>query len=261
MTTRQSSTLAKGLRLLHAIVCDGGHSTLTELARQEAIPLATAHRLAATLEEEGYVDRLTRGCFLPGRVLIDLQLARPDPTQRLASRLRRPLGRLARRHRVLLHFGILEDGMVTYLVKENGGEVDLFTAESMQLEAYCSAIGKVLLAALPSKQLDNYLRAGPFVALTPNTITNPDAIRGELEVVREAGLAFDRHEIREDLYCFAIPVSGPDGNVIGALSSSFMGSAPPAALFRQLHRSLRRLAADVAHEAPAQSSGFRADLG
>lgn len=252
MTIRTSSSLAKGLRLLQALVADGGHSTLTVLARQEAIPLATAHRLAATLEAEGYIDRQAKGCFLPGRMLTRLQPSRITPEQRVALRLRRPLERLARRHHILLHFGILEDGMVTYLVKENGGKTDLFTAESMQLEAYCSAIGKTLLAGLPDRQLDDYLRTGPFVALTPNTITDVPAIRRELDVVRETGVAFDRYEIREDLYCFAVPVPDSSGNVVGGLSASFIGSAPDPDLFRRLKRSLRRLAADAARNSARQ---------
>lgn len=248
MTIRKSSSLTKGLRLLQALVSDGGHSTLTVLARQEAIPLATAHRLAATLEAEGYIDRQAKGCFLPGRMLTNLQPDRITPEQRLALRLRRPLERLAKRHHILVHFGVLEDGMVTYLVKENGGETDLFTAESMQLEAYCSAIGKTLLAGLPDRQLDDYLQTGPFVALTPNTITDLQAIRHELDLVRTTGIAFDRYEIREDLYCFAVPVSNSSGNVIGGLSASFIGCAPAPDLFRRLKRSLKRLAADAARE-------------
>lgn len=231
--------------MLRVVLRDRGHSTLTEIALREGLPLATAHRLAATLEAEGFIERQTKGCYLPGKAMIEAQRQQFTPEQRLASRLRRPLERLAGRNGILLHFGVLDEGMVTYLVKENGGDEDLFTSERMQLEAYCSAIGKVLLAALPTEELDEYLEAGPFVPLTPNTITDPGAIRQELEVVRRAGYSFDRFEIREDLFCMAVPVTDFAGSTLGGISASFVGKPPSAVNLRNLRRSLQRLAARV----------------
>ncbi|WP_209047702.1 IclR family transcriptional regulator [Rhizorhabdus histidinilytica] len=242
MATRQSSTLSKGLRLLEAVVLDAGRSTLTALAAREGMPLATAHRLAATLQADGYLVQNGSGCLLPGMRLAKLHPPELSTAQRIATQLRRPLAALARKHRILFHFGVLEDGMVTYLVKENGGEAELFTAEQMQLEAYCSAVGKVLLAALPQAQLDAYLANGPFVALTPNTLTQPGDIREELATVGRQGFSFDRYEIREDLFCIAVPVRGGNGDVCGGLSCSFLGSAPDALRLRRIKRSLKDLA-------------------
>lgn len=243
MATGQSSTLAKGLQLLRAVVADRGRSTLPELAARAGMPLPTAHRLVLTLESEGFVERAGRGCYLPGAALGEGQVGGAE--QRLALRLRQPLRRLAERHGVLGHFGVLEDGMVTYLVKEGGNGQALFTAEQMQLEAYCSGIGKVLLAALPPEQLEDYLGNEPFVALTSRTITAPDQLRRELAAVREQDVAFDRFEVREDLYCVAVPVRNAEGRVLGGLSASFLGEMPDAARIAALQRALRRLASSA----------------
>lgn len=131
--------------------------------------------------------------------------------------------------------------MVTYLVKEKGLEEELFTAEKAQLEAYCSAIGKVLLAALPTSDFEAYLENGPFVALTGNTLTQPDALRKEIEDVRTSNLAFDRHEIRDDLFCIAVPVHDNDAKVVGAISISLLQEVPIAKRIRQIQLLLARI--------------------
>lgn len=242
MPTKQSSTLVKGLRLLGALIADSGHSPLTAVAKRIGLPLSTAHRLVLTLESEGYVKRQTRGHYYPGETLAGFGIIRGSQRENVAARLRRPLARLAQSHRALMHFGVLEDGMVTYLVKENGSGQELFTAEHMQLEAYCSGVGKVLLAALPRDELDAYLANGPFVPLTRNTLTDPEAIRLELDDVRKKGEAFDRGEIREDLFCMAIPVQTSSDKIIGALSISFIGEVPSSRRLSSVRQSLRRVA-------------------
>ncbi|WP_374525528.1 IclR family transcriptional regulator [Sphingopyxis sp.] len=245
-----SQTLAKGLRLLEALVRDGGRSTLSAVAAGIAMPPQTAHRLALTLEAEGYLIRTAKGVYRSAPRLA--ALARPsEPRPDLAARLRRPLARLAEHFGAYAHAGILEDGMVTYIVKESGEAADLFTAERMQLEAYCSAIGKILLAALPEAGLAAYLAGGPLVALTANTITDAAALRGELAAIRRSAVAYDRHEIRNDLFCIAVPLP-PSGKglVEGAISLSFLGRIPDPDTERRAIRRMRAIAR-VAADSPS----------
>ncbi|MDE8652435.1 IclR family transcriptional regulator [Novosphingobium album (ex Liu et al. 2023)] len=243
MATKSASTLAKGLHLLSAIIADEGRTSMSMVAKKSGIPLPTAHRLALTLEEEGFLVRVRKGYYHPGPAL---SISRePTPEAQVAVRLRRPLARLARTYDAFTHFGILDDGMVTYLVRETGTDGELFTAERIQLEAYCSAIGKILLAGLAPGELDAYLANGPFVALTRNTLTDPAEIRRELDEVRARGLAFDRFEIRDDLFCIAVPVMDSDGFGIGAISVSVLGAAPDTPMIARLRRALRKIAASA----------------
>lgn len=233
MVTPPSATLAKGLRLLRAVIADNGKSTLSVIAAAQNMPLPTAHRLVITLEEEGFLARSQKGIYYGGPSLSTLgrvsNFSNSSSFNRgaqVAAALRRPLAQLAKSQRAVAHFGILEEGMVTYLVKENGGRVDLFTAETMQLEAYCTGIGKILLAALSERQLDLYLSNGPFIALTDRTLTNPEDIRRELEEVRRTGVAFDRREIHDNLFCVAVPLLDEWGLTLGGLSLSFLDAVP-----------------------------------
>lgn len=238
--TVTSSTLAKGLRLLHAIAADQGRSSLSDIAARQHLPLATAHRLAITLRDEGFLSQIGRGHFMPGPALERLPRTE-NAMAAMAAQFRTPLARLAERYSICTHFGYLENGMVTYMVKENGTGQSLHTIESGQQEAYCSAIGKVLLAALPEDELDEYLSDGPFIALTPRTITRPDELRQEIAQVRRDGIAFDRQEIRDDLFCMAMPVRGQDENVIAGISLSFLSGPPEPELRTRLRRALKRI--------------------
>jgi DNA-binding IclR family transcriptional regulator len=130
------------------------------------------------------------------------------------------LQRLAHRLRLTVHLGVIEEDMVTYLSKVHGGGPDLFTRSGTQLEAYCSAIGKVLLAALPDSELERYLSIGPFIPLTPKTISAPEELRKALVAIRSDGFAIDAEEVLENLRCIAMPVRDRHDGVVAAVSVS-----------------------------------------
>jgi DNA-binding IclR family transcriptional regulator len=160
-----------------------------------------------------------------------------DPMAILVDAARPLLRRLARETRATAHLGVFENDMISYVVKEHGGGARLFTREGGQLEAYCSAIGKVLLAHLPDEEREAYLASGPFVALTSRTITDPAVIRETLSQVRSRGFAIDDREIADDLSCVAVPIEGPSGDVMAALSiSTAYRDGVKAALMDSLRR-------------------------
>lgn len=210
--------------MLDAIVADGGRSSLSEIARHVGTPLATAHRQVATLVAESYLVPSGRGRHVAGVRLRNL--ARQVDDKRVVTTVAPPvLFHLATRVRSIAQFGTLEGEMVTYHIKTGRSAANLFTRVGMQLEAYCSAIGKVLLAHLPTEEQEAYLSGGPFVALTDRTITSPPALRQEFEDIRARGFAIDDGEIAADLRCLAVPVRRPDGEVLAAISVSRLTTA------------------------------------
>lgn len=214
-----ATALDKALILLNAVIADGGQSALSDIAAQLGLPLATAHRAVQTLEESGFLFRSRRGHFHAGPALSAL-VTRTDPAT-IAAQIARPvLARLAQQQDCLTHLGVLEQDMVTYCLKEGAHKDLLFTRADMQLEAYCSGLGKVLLGALTDEALAAYLAGGPFIALTAQTLVEPDALHAEIVRVREQGYALDRGEISEDLFCLALPITSPAGQVFAAISLS-----------------------------------------
>jgi IclR family acetate operon transcriptional repressor len=221
MATPSLRSLEKALDLLGRIVESGEIHSISDFAKQIKMPHSTAYRIAATLERSGLVTRLRRGYYLPGPSL--MRLARHDSIPRVLKAIGRPIvKKLATDTGCIAHVGIFENGMVTYLLKAGRAAQTVFTREGTQLEAYCTGIGKVLLAALPVSVREDYLKSGPFIQLTANTLTDPRELRSALIVVADRGYAEDNAEMDSDLRCLAVPVRLDEGkgDVIAALSIS-----------------------------------------
>lgn len=202
------SVLGKAFALLERLLADRGNTALAVIARDMGLPSSTVHRLVAALERGGLICRVGRGRYDVGMSVIE-SLAGISAHDLLAKAARPSLNQLARRTRATVHLGVWEDDMVTYLVKTTGRAADsppLFTREATQLEAYCTGIGKMLLAYLPESALEAYVAAGPFLALTSRTVTDPAELRAALQLNRKRGYSIDDGETLDDLYCIAVPL-------------------------------------------------------
>lgn len=214
----------RAFAMLEAVVADRGAQPVSALAREAGIPVATAHRQVATLVAEELLRPIGGGRHIAGPRLRALG-PYLDEKQLITNVATPCLARLAHKTGLIAQLGTLENEMVTYRVKTGEGAGEFFTRVDMQLEAYCSGIGKVLLAALPVEEQADYLSGGPFVALTVNTITDPAALAQELTTIGEQGFAVDNGEIDLDLHCVAVPVHSRDGSVSAAISLSRRKSA------------------------------------
>jgi DNA-binding IclR family transcriptional regulator len=218
-----NASLEKGLDLFSLISGDRGKTQLSQLAGDLQLPRSTLYRMVGVLERAGLVTRLARGRYDVGLKLAE-HLEGISIKSQMARIARPVLRELAMASGATAHLGVLEQDMVTYLVKETApaaAEAASFTRENAQLEAYCSGIGKVLLANLPEAERSKYLENGPFVAMTTRTITDPAALRTALRHVRDRQHAIDDGEIADDLYCLAVPVRDRFEDVTAAISLSF----------------------------------------
>jgi DNA-binding IclR family transcriptional regulator len=87
-----------------------------------------------------------------------------------------------------------------------------------KLPAYCTSIGKVLLAHLSEEDLDAFLKTVKLEPVMPNTITDPDRLRRHLEVVKAQGYAIDNIEYEPEVKSAACPVFDNKGSVVAAIS-------------------------------------------
>ena len=211
--------LDRAIELMISVARTGHHVPISAQASALGIPLSSAYRTVSALMRHGLLAKGKRGHFGPGLGLTALALA-AEPLAILSEAARTPLRRLARSTRATAHLGVFENDMVTYIVKEEGGGQRIFTREQGQLEAYCSAIGKVLLAGFEEEALADYLDRGPFVALTEHTDIDPSSIRAKIERVSHQGFAVDNCEVADNLYCVAAPVRGHSCKIVAAISVS-----------------------------------------
>jgi len=86
--------------------------------------------------------------------------------------------------------------------------------------AHCTALGKVLIAALTPVQIDRYVASQELRRFTPKTIVEREALVRELEDVRRTGIGFDDGEFDAEVRCVAVPVRDFTGRVAGAIGIS-----------------------------------------
>jgi DNA-binding IclR family transcriptional regulator len=218
MATPKNQSVQKAFALLRAFYGPEEWVSNAELSRRTGLSEPCAHRLMKTLEELGAVVRDRRGCYRPGMGLANLSkdIAIGDLIRATSEDM---LAALAIRLKGVVHVGVLESGMVNYAAKF-GEPVDIKIPSRVgaQQEAYCSALGKILLAGLPAGQLEDFLHDGDFVALTPQTITTVTGLRSEITEIRRRGYAVDNREAYQTICCVGAPVRDPEGSTIAAIS-------------------------------------------
>lgn len=218
MATPKNQSVLKAFNMLRSFRSPDEWLTSCELSRRANIPEASGYRLIQTLEQIGAVVRGPRGRYRPGMLLVSLShnVAIGDVLREASSDI---ITALADRFDITVHLGLLESGMVTYIAKVcTPTSLSLHTRLGSQLEAYCSGLGKVLLAALPDEQLEGFIMDGALVALTPYTITDRAQLGAELRKVRLQGYAVDDREIRADMKCLAVPIHDAEGRTTAAMS-------------------------------------------
>jgi DNA-binding IclR family transcriptional regulator len=241
-----SQSAARTLALLEAVTLDGGRTPAAELILRAGLAPATGRRLLALLVERELLMRVARGRYAGGDRLRQLA-ARVSPHARLIEIARPILRRLAQAERATAYLGVFEGEMVTYLVKE--GAQTGFTREQMQLEAYCTGIGKTLLAQLVDERLTAYL-AAPLVPITDRTITEPAILRAELAATRVRGYAIDDREMADDIGCIAVPLQQLRGSdyaisLSGSPARFHPGRAPDIAA--RLQRTAEEISRRLGH--------------
>jgi DNA-binding IclR family transcriptional regulator len=86
--------------------------------------------------------------------------------------------------------------------------------------AHCTALGKVLLAALSPEQLERFIQGQELRSYTPKTITEPDLLRQDIEKEARTGVAFDDGEFSPEVRCVAVAVHDFTAQIVGALGIS-----------------------------------------
>ena len=238
-----SEALARGLQIM--TVFDGTHRSLTlsEVAVAVDLPRATARRALLTLVSLGYVAVEGRQFRLTPRVL---RLASAYLTSNLVSTLLQPAcDRIARAIGESCTAAVLEGGEAVMIARAL--PLQLMPAGAgigYRLPAYCSALGRVLLAALSDSALADYLDRTPLTAVTPSTLTDRRAVEAAIAAVRESGFSYVDQEAEPGFRSIAVPLRRFDGTVVAALNIGARVEQADGA--EMMGRHLRSLLAEAA---------------
>jgi DNA-binding IclR family transcriptional regulator len=120
-----------------------------------------------------------------------------------------------------VHLATLDNMEVVYIDKiESTQSMRIFSARGARNPAYCTGVGKAMLAYLDEHTLDKLLQSSELIAVTPKTITNKPELMLEFVKIREDGYSFDNEENAIGLTCVAAPVFDHTGNVKYGVSVS-----------------------------------------
>jgi DNA-binding IclR family transcriptional regulator len=190
---------------------------LAELCRRTAIAKPTAHRLLGELAEWGVVERTDTGTWRLGLRLFELgQLV---PRQRDLLDVAAPfLADLFEATRETVHLAVPDGTDVVYVQKLTvSGSPDIPSRLGGRMPAYCTGVGKALLAFGPPERLTAVVEAG-LERRTPRTVIAPGLLHTELDTIRRTGIAEEHEESTRGIACVAAPILGIDGHAVAALS-------------------------------------------
>ena len=194
---------------------------LAELSKRVGLHNSTTFHLVRTMVSLGYVRQLKDSKrYRIGRPLFALAANALDEIEMMS--LATPvLEALSRETGESAHFSVRMGDAVVVLARTSGpGAFQLADRVGVVRPAYCTALGKIMLAALTAEQFESYLARTELTAQTSNTITTADRLRREIAEVRRAGVAMDDGEFDPEVRCVALPVRDFTGQVIGALGIS-----------------------------------------
>jgi len=213
-------SLERAFAILEAIAGSKQPMSLAELSRATGLHTSTTFHLIKTLIVLGYVCQDDSRRYRIGPRLF-MQAAGAFNEIELVNLATPHLQRLAEETGETTHLAVRADAGIAVIAKVDArSSIRSSDRLGSVRPAYCTAIGKVLLAALPAEELESYLRNGPFEAYTPKTITAPAAVREEIRRVAAAGTATDDAEFNHELRCIAAPVRNFTRQTVAALGIS-----------------------------------------
>lgn len=218
------ASLARGLVVIQAFTPQMPQMTISQLSLRTGLSRAAVRRCLYTLVKLGFAgaDEAQRYSLRPKM----LTLANTyTASSTLANAAQPILERMSAVHHESFSVATLDGDDIVYIARSSVSRVmavDLHIGS--RLPAFCTSMGRVLLAYLPQDQLEQHLARVVLTPFTPRTVNSIEKLRLILRNVRRNGYALCDQEYEVGLRSLAVPVSAPNGRVIATVNLS--GNAP-----------------------------------
>jgi IclR family KDG regulon transcriptional repressor len=241
--------VVRAARLLELLRSSDGGASLGELAARSGLAKASVFRMLRTLEGTGLVERdadddryrLGVRCLELGQAYLEQTDLRREAVPVLAD--------LRTQFNETVHLGVLDDELrVVYLEKlESTHAVGIMMSRvGRTAPSFCTGLGKAMLAMVPGDPVAALEKRGALRTYTANTISEPDALRAELDLIRKRGYSLDLEEHEAGVRCVGVAILGPHGETAAALSISGPAHRLPERLLRgRLAEAARAAATEI----------------
>lgn len=233
------SGFARGLTVIEAFGEAAPRMAIADIAKATGLDRATSRRCLLTLFKLGYADYDGKFFSLTPKVL-SLGHAYLSAT---------PLPKLVQPHLDLLSdkagqsasVSVLEGNEIVYIARSAQRRVmSINLAPGSRLPAYCTSMGRILLAALPEDQASRILANTELKKNTEKTLTDTDTLMKELRSVRTEGYATVDQELEIGLCSIAVPVENARGQTIAAINIGASSALVPASAMAEQYLPLLR---------------------
>ncbi len=213
--------LGKAFTVLEIVSQHRQPITMAEIVRATGLTKPTAHRIATTLTEMGFIERdeMRRG-YVEGPRLLRLAM---DTIRVAAPRnVRRTILRAVSEHTgETCNFGILTGSEVVYVDRvEAKWPLGLRFEAGSHVPAHCTAIGKLLLSRMSKGERQALINAIPLNRYTSRTLTDPAQLLEAIRRIGETQIGTDDQEFIDGVVCIAVPIVADTGATIGSLAIS-----------------------------------------
>lgn len=207
---------AKGLAVIEAFGRGRAMLTIADIARTAGLDRASARRCLHTLVNAGYATSDGRYFQLTPRIL---RLGHVYLAASLPKLLQPSLDQLANVLKESCSASVLDGSEIVYIARAAQHRIiGVGLHAGSRLPAYCTSMGRVLLAALPPEQARSQIISGERQALTAKTLTDPDLLLAELQRIREQGYALIDQEVEQGSRSIAVPIFNMSGRTIAAVN-------------------------------------------
>lgn len=250
MAASGDGTVGKALDVLDRVAAFGRPVRFAELLESAPYPKATLYRFVQTLTNQGMLSfDAERQTYAPGIRLV--RLAHSAWAQASLAPIARPhIDALSEKVGETVHLAQLDHAQVLYVDKRNAARpLEMFSQAGKVGPAYCTGVGKVMLAHLDAGQQNAVIAQQSFHKFTDSTLDSAEALRTELGQIRENGYGFDREEHEPGIICVAVPILTGRGAVLGGLSVTSSTQRTNLAGLEQLVPGIQATAAAIAQDA------------
>jgi DNA-binding IclR family transcriptional regulator len=213
------ASLAKGLRILEVLAAKGDMPA-SRVAGYLDTSRAASHRFLTTLKDLGYVEKTEAGRFRLSFKVVELGMKKLESFE-IRHSAHPYMQEIAFAFCETVNLGHWDGTAIVHLDKINSTEVlRLDVGMGAVAPAYCTGLGKAILAFLPDSELNAYLDTTQLVAMSPKTITTQAQLKADIARTRQRGYAIDNEELSLGLRCVAAPVFDYTGKPAYAVSVS-----------------------------------------
>ncbi len=219
---RYSQSLERGLAILGCFTPERPVLGIADIADDLGMSRSTTHRYVITLVALGYLEQGASRKYRLGLRVTDLGMSAMNSTG-LREHAHPYLEELRQRSSYTVNLAVLDGGEILYVdrarsFRRGQSKIDLDLHPGSRLPAYCTSMGKLLLANLPEDEQRDVIATMKLSKRGPNTITSKKALREELDQVLDAGFAVNDEELAPELFSISAPVRNEAREVVAAVN-------------------------------------------